>query len=154
MSQLSGKWEQTGPPILLVSQTSATYVCDTSIPINRNHSEIVKFPPQDTDYEHVLSELERLRERDDKDLDVCQSSHLQSTEDAEARQSLTLHDYHVRHASPLPILRADHPEAGIQFPSDGEDYEAARLRCEMACQAYNKMPADITPGDRRSLWRG
>lgn len=51
-----------GPMALLVSRTSATYVCDTAVPIDRNHSEIVKFPPHDMDYERVLYEMSLLRE--------------------------------------------------------------------------------------------
>lgn len=52
----------TGPPALLVSKHSATLSCNVSLPINRNHSEIVKFPYQHNDYFVVLNRLRKLKE--------------------------------------------------------------------------------------------
>ncbi|KAF4546210.1 Protein serac1 [Lasiodiplodia theobromae] len=57
----SQKWMMTGSPALLVSKSSATMGCDATIPINRNHSEIVKFPRQHNEYFVVVNRLRELR---------------------------------------------------------------------------------------------
>ncbi|KAH7051368.1 hypothetical protein B0J12DRAFT_84762 [Macrophomina phaseolina] len=62
ITQIAGRWQLSGPSTLLVAKTSATSVADTSIPINRNHSEMVKFPPHSEDYNRVLSQLKLIKE--------------------------------------------------------------------------------------------
>lgn len=49
-----------GCPALLVSKSSATKGGDVTIPINRNHSEIVKFPQQHNEYFVVVNRLREL----------------------------------------------------------------------------------------------
>lgn len=41
----------------------------------------------------------------------------------------------------------------IRFPAGDDDHRAARLRCAMACQAYNMMPENATVEQRSKLWR-
>ncbi|RFU77499.1 nacht and ankyrin domain containing [Trichoderma arundinaceum] len=65
----NGKWAMTGPAAILVSKLSAThcrpwedgaqYIC----PINRTHSEILKFGPEDHEYENALGRIEGLVRR-------------------------------------------------------------------------------------------
>ncbi|EFX02408.1 nacht and ankyrin domain containing protein [Grosmannia clavigera kw1407] len=62
----NGVWKMEGPPAILVAPESAThcrhweegeqYKC----PINRTHSEMVKFGPQDAEYEKVLQRVKRI----------------------------------------------------------------------------------------------
>ncbi|KAK5987003.1 Nephrocystin-3-like protein [Cladobotryum mycophilum] len=61
-----GKWKMTGPPAVLVAKASATHcrpwedgpehICA----INRTHSEMVKFRPDDSDYRNVLEKMKAL----------------------------------------------------------------------------------------------
>ncbi|ETS75921.1 hypothetical protein PFICI_12865 [Pestalotiopsis fici W106-1] len=56
-----GKWELCGPPEVLVDVSSATCGCNERYPINRNHSELVKYHNRhDGCYVRVRSVLEPL----------------------------------------------------------------------------------------------
>ncbi|KAL7785260.1 hypothetical protein V8C37DRAFT_419985 [Trichoderma ceciliae] len=64
-----GKWKMIGPAAVLVSKSSAThcrpwedgpqYICA----IDRTHSEMVKFGPEDHEYEKVIGRIESLARR-------------------------------------------------------------------------------------------
>lgn len=41
----------------------------------------------------------------------------------------------------------------IAFMSGNDDFRAARLRCALACQEYNKLPEDVAIDDRVEGWR-
>lgn len=41
----------------------------------------------------------------------------------------------------------------IAFMSGNDDFRAARLRCALACQEYNKLPEDVSIEDRVSGWK-
>ncbi|CAG9993969.1 unnamed protein product [Clonostachys byssicola] len=57
----SGKWELSGPFEVLVDISSATYGSDSQHPVNRNHSELVKYNSQyDGIYERVRNVLQSL----------------------------------------------------------------------------------------------
>lgn len=64
MQSPNGVWSMSGPPSVLVDASSATHcrpgedqVFDIH-PINRNHSELVKFSRKDVDYGVVLGVLQ------------------------------------------------------------------------------------------------
>lgn len=40
----------------------------------------------------------------------------------------------------------------IAFKSGNDDFRAARLRCALACQEYNKLPEDVAIEDRVDGW--
>ncbi|KAG7001762.1 Protein SERAC1 [Fusarium oxysporum f. sp. conglutinans] len=64
-----GDWSMTGPTAVLVTKSSATYcrwwesgpehVC----PVHRTHSDMVKFGPEDPEYDNVCVNLRRLARR-------------------------------------------------------------------------------------------
>ncbi|MCJ1403854.1 hypothetical protein MMC11_007077, partial [Xylographa trunciseda] len=56
------KWTMTGEPAVLVDPFSATQgsTVEFRLPMNRTHSELVKFAAQDEDYERVLARLKPL----------------------------------------------------------------------------------------------
>ncbi|KAK4080934.1 hypothetical protein Trihar35433_2039 [Trichoderma harzianum] len=62
----SGKWEMTGPAAVLVSKSSATHCREWEngpqfiCAINRTHSEMVKFGPEDDEYEKVVELIQGL----------------------------------------------------------------------------------------------
>lgn len=39
------------------------------------------------------------------------------------------------------------------FMSGNDDFRAARLRCALACQEYNKLPEDVAIEDRVNGWK-
>lgn len=41
----------------------------------------------------------------------------------------------------------------IAFMSGNDDFRAARLRCALACQEYNKLPEDVAIEDRVEGWK-
>lgn len=41
----------------------------------------------------------------------------------------------------------------IAFMSGNDDFRAARLRCALACQEYNKLPEDVAIDDRVRGWK-
>lgn len=41
----------------------------------------------------------------------------------------------------------------IAFMSGNDDFRAARLRCALACQEYNKLPEDVSIEDRVEGWK-
>lgn len=41
----------------------------------------------------------------------------------------------------------------IAFMSGNDDFRAARLRCALACQEYNKLPEDVAIDDRVEGWK-
>lgn len=41
----------------------------------------------------------------------------------------------------------------IAFMSGNDDFRAARLRCALACQEYNKLPEDVAIDDRVDGWK-
>lgn len=59
----------TGPPAVLVTKSSATHCrpwetgAEFICPILRNHSEVVKFNSQDSEYDKVIERLNKLAER-------------------------------------------------------------------------------------------
>ncbi|KAK3378980.1 hypothetical protein B0T24DRAFT_610459 [Lasiosphaeria ovina] len=65
----NGKWEMGGPPAVLVTKASATHcrpweddpghICA----LNRTHSDIVKFAPQDEEYDKALARIRRIIQR-------------------------------------------------------------------------------------------
>ncbi|KND93897.1 Kinesin light chain 4, partial [Tolypocladium ophioglossoides CBS 100239] len=64
-----GKWAMTGPGTILVAQTSATHCRDWEdgsqhvCAIARSHSDLVKFGPQDNEYDKVREKLRALARR-------------------------------------------------------------------------------------------
>ena len=63
--QEDGRWTMTGEPAVLVDPFSATQGGTTgfSLPMNRTHSNLVKFNVRDEDYERVLAYLRTYVER-------------------------------------------------------------------------------------------
>lgn len=58
-------WSMRGPPAKLVSVRSATYGAGQAHPINRDHSNLVRFDgPYDHVYRHTLSVLRRMAQSD------------------------------------------------------------------------------------------
>ena len=64
--QTEDKWEMTGTPSLLVDMISATHSRPwetdkrLAMPLNRTHSDLVKFSKYDEDYECVLKKLKTI----------------------------------------------------------------------------------------------
>ncbi|KAH6851067.1 hypothetical protein B0I37DRAFT_373108 [Chaetomium sp. MPI-CAGE-AT-0009] len=66
---IDGKWQMKGPPAVLVNKSSATHcrpwengpehIC----PIDRNHSNMVKFGPHDHEYEKALARIQGVSRR-------------------------------------------------------------------------------------------
>lgn len=62
----SGRWEMTGPDAVLVSKASATHCrpwengSQDICAIDRTHSEMVKFGPEDHEYEKALGRIRTL----------------------------------------------------------------------------------------------
>ncbi|KAI0864359.1 hypothetical protein F4860DRAFT_441662 [Xylaria cubensis] len=74
----NGKWEMKGPPAVLVTKLSATH-CHTEdqglekiCAINRTHSEMVKFGPEDPEYDKALPRIKSLAQRALRALDQSQ----------------------------------------------------------------------------------
>jgi len=44
------------------------------------------------------------------------------------------------------------PKESLYFPAANPIYRAARLRCALACSAYNALPEDASPIDRAKAW--
>ncbi|CAH0046042.1 unnamed protein product [Clonostachys solani] len=65
----SGRWKMDGPPTVLVTKESATHRRhwapgpEQLCAINRNHSEMVKFRPHDSDYENALQLIKGIAQR-------------------------------------------------------------------------------------------
>jgi hypothetical protein len=67
--EIDGKWQMKGPPAVLVNKSSATHcrpwengpehIC----PINRTHSDMVKFGLYDHEYEKVLARIQGVARR-------------------------------------------------------------------------------------------
>jgi protein SERAC1 len=66
--KVDGHWQMTGPEAVLVTQASATLQLPTMMPggtesqsaLNRTHSDLVKFRPDDADYLRVAHRLQRI----------------------------------------------------------------------------------------------
>lgn len=76
--KIDGRWKMAGPPAVLVTKESATHgrlFEDDIVPIDKTHSEIVKFEgPQDNLYYLVLHHLKRVgMERSFNPLESCTS---------------------------------------------------------------------------------
>lgn len=54
-------------------------------------------------------------------------------------------------AGPSPVSNGQ--ARRIAFMSGNDDFRAARLRCALACQEYNKLPEDVGIEDRVGGWK-
>jgi protein SERAC1 len=67
LQRIKGGWEMNGPPAVLVDRHSATHGREWESdgqfiqPVNRNHSELVKFSNRDDEYQTVLRYLSTFR---------------------------------------------------------------------------------------------
>ena len=67
LQNIEGGWEMDGPPAVLVDRHSATHSREWESdgqfiqPVNRNHSELVKFSNHDDEYQTVLRHLSTFR---------------------------------------------------------------------------------------------
>ena len=62
LNKVGSKWSMSGKPVILVDRESATHgrLCDDVLPLNRDHSDLVKFSRGCQDYEMVSGLLRRL----------------------------------------------------------------------------------------------
>jgi hypothetical protein len=67
LQKTKGGWEMSGPPAVLVDRHSATHGREWESdgqfiqPVNRNHSELVKFSNREDEYQTVLRYLSTFR---------------------------------------------------------------------------------------------
>jgi hypothetical protein len=97
----TGRWRRDGPPIIAVSRDSATHRRSNppdTLPVDRDHSNLVKFAEADSDYGRILGYLRDL---------------VPSTEQSASILQPAEHNLRMRDVKSPQAMRSGKPSAAI-----------------------------------------